>query len=326
MKPEDQNEYSAAFNAEDPEAMPQEAMPAEEGAKAPPVDAEAVAELMADETANAVPDSEGEGPGMSEPASAMTDMAEDPAVDEPMAPEDEQRAKSWEGRLKKREEELAAREAALREQEMGDKAEGMDNWEDLGEAPEMAEGDEDSGAMFEAIKQEAAALAQDPAMLARTIKQMVDDFGRDFVVSAAALAAPVVDMRATPYVDAIEGKMTSMIDDITQALQSMHRSAIADAHEDFEEVAQNPEFKAWIEAMPDDKKEKAVMIVDRGSAGQIVKLLTEFKSSLNAPEKSPEDVWAEDAAAGVKGSAPLKLPTRAAASPEDEYRRAWDEA
>ena len=42
-------------------------------------------------------------------------------------------------------------------------------------------------------------------------------------------------------------------------------------------------------------------------------------------EKTPEDIWAEDAATSVRSSAPLKLPTRAPASDEDEYKNAWND-
>lgn len=353
MKPEDQ-EYRDAFNA-DEQPMPADGeMPPEAPAagpdaeqvaaeEAPPVDPAEVSELMQDETANVVPGDEGEAAG-EEPAAAMSDAEPDPAAadgeEAAMTPEEIQQEKSWEGRLKKREEELAAREAALREKEMAMQGDSMEEegspveeaMEEAAEGEESGEGGEqeaveDVAAMLEDIKQEAAALAQDPERLASTIKQMVDDFGRDFVVSAAALAAPVVDLRASPLVESINGRMASMIDDITQALQSMHRAAIADAHEDFEEIAQSPEFKAYIEGLPDTEKERAIMVVDRGSSGQIIKLLTNFKDSMKGgKEKTPEDVWAEDAAAGVRGSATLKLPTKAPISPDDEYRRAWEEA
>ena len=75
---------------------------------------------------------------------------------------------------------------------------------------------------------------------------------------------------------------------------------------------------------------KAEQVVDSGSAGQIIKLLGQFKDFVaekdKPKEKTPEDIWAEDAASSIRSSSPLKLPTRAPGSDDDEYKRAFNEA
>ena len=78
-----------------------------------------------------------------------------------------------------------------------------------------------------------------------------------------------------------------------------------------------------------DGAPKADATVESGSAGAVIKLLQAFKDAQKAaeapPEQTPDDVWAEDAATSVRSSAPLKLPTRAPASDEDEYKNAWND-
>ena len=110
----------------------------------------------------------------------------------------------------------------------------------------------------------------------------------------------------------------------------MHRNAISDAHEDFEEVVEGEAFKEWLASLDEPQRVKAEQVVESGSAGQIIKLLGQFKDFVaekdKPNEKTPEDIWAEDAASSIRSSSPLKLPTRAPGSDDDEYKRAFNEA
>ena len=183
---------------------------------------------------------------------------------------------------------------------------------------------------IDAIKAEALELAGNPEKLAAVLKNMVADYGRDFVVGAVALAAPLIDAKAEGYIADVNGNLESLVSEVQQAFSSMHRSAISDAHEDFEELVDGEEFQGWLAGLDEADRAKAEKVVESGSSGQVIKLLGQFKEHLKAAsepkERTPEDVWAEDAASSVRSSAPLKIPTRAPESESDEYKRAFDEA
>ena len=182
----------------------------------------------------------------------------------------------------------------------------------------------------DAIKAEALELAGNPEKLAAVLKNMVADYGRDFVVGAVALAAPLIDAKAEGYINDVNGNLESLVSEVQQAFSSMHRSAISDAHEDFEELVDGEEFQGWLAGLDEADRAKAEKVVESGSSGQVIKLLGQFKEHLKAAsepkERTPEDVWAEDAASSVRSSAPLKIPTRAPESESDEYKRAFEEA
>lgn len=183
---------------------------------------------------------------------------------------------------------------------------------------------------IDAIKAEALELAGNPEKLAAVLKNMVADYGRDFVVGAVALAAPLIDAKAEGYIADVNGNLESLVSEVQQAFSSMHRSAISDAHEDFEDLVDGEEFQGWLAGLDEADRTKAEKVVESGSSGQVIKLLGQFKEHLKAAsepkERTPEDVWAEDAASSVRSSAPLKIPTRAPESESDEYKRAFDEA
>ncbi len=324
MNIQEQDEYRNAFNG-----------PAED---AP--------EGESDDTAAAVTLNEtpAEEPPAEEPApeAPVEEMAAEQA-EEPETPEETQRRKSWEGRLKKLEEELRAREAALAERESTPQAyaDGGEVKADDEDADTVAEGAGDgtvemladggeAGDDLESIKSEALDLAGDPERLKGILKQMVDDYGRDFVVALAALSAPIIDAKAETYVGNFNTDLEGLVGEIQSAFSSMHKQTIADAHEDFEEVVESPEFQSWIDTMEEADKAKAQSVVDGGSAGQVIKLLQRFKDFLAEKDKPKEptakDIWDEDAAASVRSSSPLKIPSRAPMSEDDEYKRAFESA
>lgn len=188
--------------------------------------------------------------------------------------------------------------------------------------PEAAE---PAANLIDTLKTDAAALAQDPERLQSVLAQMVEDYGHDYVTGLMAAVSPMVESLAGPYVERIDSQISALVEDVTSAFASTNREMIAMAHEDLDDIVGSEAFQGWLDGLPEEKKGGAMEVVERGSPRQIVKLLAEFKDSLKPKEASPEDVWAEDAAAGVKGSAPLRLPSRAPASDADEYKRAWEE-
>lgn len=241
---------------------------------------------------------------------AVNDAAEEAGIDtsagqpdltaeeqgEQISPEDLQRQKSWEGRLRKREEELAAREAAL----------GSGN------------GDAQSAA--------------DDAEIAEIRQRLTEDFGDEFVgmisklaaYEARKLAAEDFDSKLNP----IQQTIAQAIQDVHAAFESMHFGAIADAHENFQDIINSPEFGAYINGLSGDEQEAAQAVLEGGTPKQVIGLLNAYKESLeqkaeqSGPDSSVED--ALDAAEGVRGSSPVQLPGRVPVGDEDEYRAAWD--
>ena len=327
-----QDEYIKAFGAEPEDDAPE----GESGDAASAVTLNDVPTDEPAETAEA-PEVVAEAPTEEATTEESSDVAE--------SPEDTQRRKSWEGRLKKMEEELKAREAALASREApaaladGGKVENEDGPVTLDEGagdgtvtltnPEKyADGGEVDS--LDSIRDEAMELAGDPEKLGAVLKTMIADYGREFVVGAVALAAPLIDAKAEGYVKDFNGDLEGLVSEIQQSFSSMHRNAISDAHEDFEEVVEGEAFKEWLASLEEAQRAKAEQVVESGSAGQIIKLLGQFKEFVaekdKPKEKAPEDVWAEDAATSIRSSAPLKLPTRAPSSDDDEYSRAFNEA
>lgn len=276
------------------------------------------------------------------PEEAPVEMAESPSdapAEDPETPEDTQRRKSWEGRLRKMEEDLKAREAALSEREApqtiadGGKAEDGNttlaeggNGGEFETVDELADGGE-VGDDIESIKQEALDLAGNPDKLAQVLATMIADYGREFVVGAVALAGPLIDAKAESYASDFNGNLDGLISEIQGAFSSMHKQTIADAHEDFEELVESPEFQAFRDSLPEDQKAKADATIESGSAGAVIKLLQAFKDAKDKPkEKTLEDAWAEDAATSVRSSSPLKVSSRAPMSEDDEYKAAFEAA
>lgn len=282
--------------------------------------------------------------GATESDAAAVVLAEGSPDDPGQAELDPQREKSWEGRLRVKEEALDAREAELAAKEQALAAASQEAG--LMQAKNGAEVDTEGGAeegsdtaepsLLDELRNEAMSMAQDPVRMNTTLEGMVEDFGHEQVVLMLALASPMIEMMAGPHVlrleeriNAVQGNVDESVNNVIASMQEnfdrMHASAIADVHEDFMEIVESPEFQGWLDSLG-DKKAEAETLLNEGSPGQVVKLLQRFKDSREAGKKTgptPEDIWAEDAAAGVKGSAPVAIPKKTASSPNDEYSAAW---
>ena len=146
-------------------------------------------------------------------------------------------------------------------------------------------------------------------------------------VGAVALAGPLIDAKAESYASDFNGNLDGLISEIQGAFSSMHKQTIADAHEDFEDLVESPEFQAFRDSLPEDQQAKADATIESGSAGAVIKLLQAFKDAKDKPkEKTLEDAWAEDAATSVRSSSPLKVSSRAPMSEDDEYKAAFEAA
>ena len=294
-------EFSKAFNNEDvtDESVGNEvSLTAAEGMSdddmgAVVIDAETAVNDAAEEAG--IDTSAGQPDLTAEAAAEGETVAEEQG--EQISPEDLQRQKSWEGRLRKREEELAAREAAL-----------------------------GSGGHGEAQS------AADDAEIAEIRQRLTEDFGDEFVdmisklaaYEARKLAAEDFDSKLNP----IQQTISQAIQDVHAAFESMHFGAIADAHENFQDIINSPEFGAYINGLSGDEQEAAQAVLEGGTPKQVIGLLNAYKESL---EQKAEQVDSDtsvddalDAAEGVRGSSPVQLPGRVPVGDEDEYRAAWD--
>lgn len=328
---DEQDEYTKAFGAE-----PQDDAPEGESG-----------DVASSVTLNDTPTEEPETPpaeeAPAEEAPAEEAPAEEPpAEEEPETPEETQRRKSWEGRLKKMEEDLKAREAALaaretpetladggkvEDEEPIDVAEGEGNGTvNVEDVEKYADGgDVDS---LDSIKAEAMELAKDPEKLAAAIKSMIADYGRDFVVVATAAPMVLVDSRAEEFAGKFDSALSDLAEEVKEAFDAIHRDRIEEGHEDYQDLY-DPLIE-WVGSMSEEEKQRAQAIIDGGMPSKIKRLYSEYKKakeeSDKPKEKTPEDIWAEDAASSIRSSSPLKLPTRAPGSDDDEYKRAFNEA
>ena len=293
-------EFSKAFNEEDvtDESVGNEvSLTAAEGMSdddmgAVVIDAETAVNDAAEEAG--IDTSAGQPDLIAEAAAEGETVGEEQA--EQLSPEDLQRQKSWEGRLRKREEELAAREAAL----------GSGNGE--------------------------AQPAADDAEIAEIRQRLTEDFGDEFVGMISKLAAHEARKLAAEDIDSklnpIQQTIAQAIQDVHAAFESMHFGAIADAHENFQDIINSPEFGAYINGLSGDEQEAAQAVLEGGTPKQVIGLLNAYKDSLEqkaeqvGPDSSVDD--ALDAAEGVRGSSPVQLPGRVPVGDEDEYRAAWD--
>ena len=288
----DEQEYLNAFRGKKDAEPTQDAAEGENDtpAVAVVIDAEQAVDDAAVEAG--LPEGEVAEEAAAEGESVAQEAAEEGG--EEVSPEDLQRQKSWEGRLRKREEELAAREAA---------AASMPAAEEVGD-------------------EEIAAIQA----------SMSEDFGEEFVQNIMKLAGYAARKEAADsigsHINPINETIAQAIMDVQEAFRSQHLSAIADAHEDFQDIVNSEPFSAFINELPEDQKAVATQVIESGTPKQVIGLLTQYKASLTpAQQEAPVDSSMEDAldaASGVRGSSPVQLPERAPVGGEDEYKAAWD--
>ena len=241
---------------------------------------------------------EGEG------ESAAEDAAETPAEEAGESPAEQvaegepemtQNDRTWEGRLKKREEELKAREEALKARE-----EGADNEA----AEESAEGEGDGQVDdIEGMK-----------------SRLAEDFGQEFLDTIVAIAKSEASAVAGSHVDYIRNSVRDIINGINDDRARRHFETIHDAHPDFFEVSESPEFKEFVSNLPPTDRSEAERVIAAGSASEINALLTQFKQSAGAAGNDD----ALEAAEGVRSSG-IRLPKPPAAA-DDDFVSAWNES
>jgi hypothetical protein len=322
--------FAAAFDEDMTTEQPDDFdIPAEDGADeqdgSDPVvtldQDESEEELSEDDVEPAADDEAGEEAAEGEGEEAA-EAKEEPAAEEEeevLSEKDAQRKASWEGRLKAREAELARREAELKAREVEPEEE---------ETPEPGESAEHEAAETP-TQEEAEEVAEQIANkdVDEALSVLAEDFGDEFAKTIARLieakAAEIVSKTVDERVSKVSSSLDKALKSIGDDKAREHFEVISDVHPDFIEIGESPEFKAFIDAMPEDKAEKARGIAQGGSARQVIRLLNDFKKAQEASKpQADEDDPVVASAEGVR-SRGLKIPEKPAAS--SDYAAAWDE-
>lgn len=270
--------------------------------------AEPVQEPAGEEVADPTATDGAESGTDAEPAVAVVIAPE--AEEGPTDPKEIQRQKSWEGRLKAKEAELKAREDALAKTAEVEPGEG-------------AAHESDETPTAEAVEDVAEKVESGELTLDQAVATLGNDFGPEFTKMLGVLieskAREIAGSLADEKVGAVRGEFDGLVNEIVEDKKRSHMELISDAHPDFIEVAGSPEFKAFVEALPGSEQEMAKQVIESGTARQINKLLSTFKSAKTA---EPEDTQAMDDAEGVRSSG-LKIPEKPKMA--DSYEDAWSE-
>lgn len=213
----------------------------------------------------------------------------------PNLTKEEERILSWAGRIK-------AKLAETKGQTPVEEEESPQ--EEAAEAPQ-----EEAG---EAAAEKVKGMNPDDAL-----STLANDFGEDFT----SMLATIIEAKVAQATGDTKKSVDSIANEMKDSKQRAHFEAIASAHPDFMEVAQSPEFKAAIEALPPENKAKAQQVIDAGSAQEINALLSSYKDSIKKQQPAEPDPNM-DAAEGVRSTG-TRLPTQPAAS--NDYEAAWDE-
>lgn len=272
------------------------------------------------------PAAEGQ-PTAGEPAPEQA--AGDQAPGEPAAPaagdvdiaKETQRLKSWEGRLRAMEAKLKSAAPAEEPGSEGGEQAASDALEKVAESASDPE-------LGQAAEEMAEAVESGEMTAAQAMKQLAEDFGEDFVRMIEAVAVAKAREAGERIVGERVGELSKTVDQIIDNLvddkSRAHFKAIAEKHPDFNDVGQSPEFKSYIESLPEAERAEAQRVASGGSSEEVIKLLDGYKASkTQAPsqEDTPSDE-AMDAAEGVRSSG-LVLPEVPEPAPDD-YEGAWD--
>lgn len=250
---------------------------------------------------------------------------------DPTDPKEVQRKKSWEGRLKAREAELKAREDALAAKGGQGPGEAGGDAAPPANAEEAAADIQAADTPQEAVEEAKEAVDSGAMSPEEAMKLVSQDFGDEFAKMLGVLiehkASEIAGRMADERINGVRKDLNDVVDDVVKHRADTHFEILSDAHPDFLDVAESAEFKDWVEGLPEQFQEKAVSVIQRGSARQIVKLLNIYKEAGAKPEEGagesePADAAAVDAAEGVRSSSGgLQLPE--APSRDESYEDAW---
>lgn len=147
-----------------------------------------------------------------------------------------------------------------------------------------------------------------------------EKWGDEFVSDMEKLFSMYMKKNAGPDLGA---RLDEALDDVRKAFATLHADTISDAHEDFLEVVNSPEFGQWKESLEPDKKAGVESVVDGGSARQVVRMLTEFKNWRDAQKNQDADEMEQFEGVRSASGAPAM---RSTAPRSGEYDEAWNQS
>lgn len=149
---------------------------------------------------------------------------------------------------------------------------------------------------------------------------LAEDFGEDFVKMIQVVASHAGEQGAGPAVSMLQQSVEQAISNLDDERMRMHFERIYEAHPDFVEITDSPQFVAWLEQNPDYKP-----VVESGSARSVIAMLDDFTKKGGGESDIPNDEF-DDMAAGAEGvrSSGLRLPEEPSmgdGSFEDEFNK-----
>lgn len=103
----------------------------------------------------------------------------------------------------------------------------------------------------------------------------------------AQAVAPLRDRAAT-----LESTVTQVMANETRTAEQQHFDVIHKAHKDWETRLASPEFNAWANAQPSFSRDGIQRVLDKGTAGEVIELLTQFKGPKPASTRNDPPVTA----------------------------------
>lgn len=314
-------DYENSFNEDLPKTEVSEDQAFGIEPESPQEDAQEGAEEPGEQPADAAESATENNEPEAEPAVVEADAAASGDVAaEPVDDKDEQRLKSWEGRLKSWEADLKSRAESMKKTDPQEASE--DPAEEATETP-----------VAEAVEQAAEAIQSGDMSFEQAMQSLSNDFGPDFTkmlsVLVTAKAKEIAGQVADEKTSAVRGELDGVVSELVSDKERAHFESISAAHPDFEEVAGSAEFKSYIDGLPASEHEKAMQVIGKGSAKQIVQLIDSFKQSGGPAESTDKEEPAQDKpdesklndAEGVRSST-IKIPEQPAKA--DDYEAAWD--
>jgi hypothetical protein len=130
-----------------------------------------------------------------------------------------------------------------------------------------------------------------------------NDFGEEFANALDTIAKFHAQALTGEASSSLSANLTGQIDQAIGDLQrARHFDAISAAHEDAEEIAESPAFKAWLDSLDEAEKARSQAVTESGTTKEVIALLKKFKAGQAVAAPSEQDEFDLDAATGVKSS------------------------
>lgn len=203
----------------------------------------------------------------------------------PKDPKEVQQEKSWQGRLAKREEGLAQKEAEFKKKQEASRKQ-------LQELIDADDDDTDWDKVAEELEiPEFAALAKQVQKLKQISKTQMESQNAQSEYETEAAQ---------------------------EAARTAHFSAIEARHSDFMEKVQSPEFNKFMESLDPVTKQGATVVLQKGTADQVITLLDKFDSAQKPETKTskPADALSSTRRGATRPRSQIDM---------DDYDAGWDE-